>query len=64
MEEIPLRARETGPARRIVREVDVLGRPVGVLPIEVEVLRGLQVDVLGGAHARSGIRARMIAEPA
>ncbi len=53
---------EPGPVGRVPAQVDVLGRPVGVLPVQVELLRILEGDP--GRRAHAGILARMIAEAA
>src|SRR3954467_7355102 len=62
VEEVSLCLVEPGPARWITSQVDVLGGPMRVLPVAVELLRVLQREDVGLAHAER--RARMIAEPA
>ena len=51
VEELALGLVEPGPVGRVRDQVDVLGRPVRVLPVEVELLRVLE---LGGGLAHAG----------
>src|SRR5262249_15050404 len=44
VEEAALAFLETSPVRWIAAQIDVLGRPVGVLPVVVESLRVLQLS--------------------
>ena len=53
VEELALGLVEPGPVGRVAAEVDVLGRPVGVLPVEVELLRVLEGCLRGHGVARN-----------